>query len=180
MKKTRVFGGVATLFFIFAACLPAQKTASIIGYRNQQVFVKKDVAYRIGELPSSWRKFNVPAKAVAFHNDDLNATISTDAFCEGSFEDLPLATLTGQLFAGTAGHSIIKEGEFVLDGRGALRTISTGSIDGVGLKFDSVVVKKNNCTIDFVYIAPPENYEGGVKDFEKFYNGFGFNRVTKP
>ena len=62
----------------------------------------------------------------------------------------------------------------MLDGRGALRTISTGETDGVPLKFDSVVLKKNDCTIDLVYISKPENYSDNVADFEAFYNGFRF------
>jgi hypothetical protein len=138
------------------------------------VFLKKDVYYKVGKLPEGWKTLSTRAKAAAFYNKDLGASISTDAFCAGGFEDLPLKTLSGQLFAGTQQHSIISEKEIDMDGRGGLRTVSTGSIDGVDLKFDTVVVKKNNCTMDFVYFSPPEKYKDGVAAFEAFFNGFKF------
>ncbi len=174
MVKTRVFLGVAGLLILFTSCFSHRQSVSVIGYRHQMVFLKKDLYYKVGALPEDWQKLDVHAKAAAFHNKGLGATISTDAFCGSAFEDAPLKTLTGQLFAGTAKHSIVSEREFQLDGRGALRTVSTGEVDGVPLKFDSVVIKKNNCTIDFVYMSPPEKYAGGVGDFETFFNGFRF------
>ncbi|PIR16328.1 MAG: hypothetical protein COV46_08765 [Deltaproteobacteria bacterium CG11_big_fil_rev_8_21_14_0_20_49_13] len=138
------------------------------------VFLKKDLYYKVGELPPSWKWLKTHTKTAAFHNESLGATISTDAFCGSSFEDLPLKVLNSQLFAGTTDLKIKKETEFMLDERGALKTISTGSTDGVPLKFDSVVIKKDNCTFDFIYISPPESYADGVADFETFYLGMSF------
>ncbi len=174
MRKTSVFWGIVSLVFLFSACLHGRHTVSVMGYRNQMVFLKKNLYYHVGKLPADWHDFYSKAKVVSFHNDKLGATISTDAFCGSGFEDLPLRTLTGQYFAGIAKRKVVKETEFKLADRGALRTISTGETDGVALKFDSVVVKKNDCTIDFVYIAPPANYDAGASDFETFYNGFKF------
>jgi hypothetical protein len=146
----------------------------VIGYRDGRVFLKKNLYYRVGRLPLAWREFSANAKAASFYNKELGATISTDAFCASSFEDLPLKILSGQLFAGIGQHRVLDEKTLTLNGREALRTLSSGTMDGVAIKFDSVVLKKNNCTIDFVYFAPPQNYEAGVKDFELFYNGFKF------
>lgn len=174
MKKTYVFWGALSFIFLLSACFHGRQSTSVIGYRHQMVFLKKNLYYNVGQLTSDWKRLNVRAKTVAFHNNKLGATISTDAFCGGSFEDLPLRTLTGQLFAGTGSRKVIKEEELTLDGRGALRTVSTGTTDGVNLKFDSVVLKKDNCTIDFIYISPPENFSAGVSDFENFYKGFQY------
>lgn len=174
MRKTGVFLGVVGLAVMFAGCMHGRQSHTVIGYRHDTVFIKKDRSYRVGALPSGWKAMKTFAKAIAFHNKETGATISTDAFCAGAFEDLPLRTLTGQLFAGTAMRKIVSENELMLDGRGALRTISTGEVDGVPLKFDSVVLKKNDCTIDFVYISPPERYSDGVSDFEAFFGGFRF------
>lgn len=174
MKKTSIFWGIVSLIFIFSACFHGRQTTSVIGYRHQTVFLNKDLYYKVGGLSLGWEKLKTNAKAAAFHRQDIGATISTDAFCGAGFEDLPLKVLTGQLFAGTGKRKILKEEEFTLDGRGALRTVATGETDGVPLKFDSVVLKKNNCTIDFVYISPPESYSAGVSDFETFYKGLNF------
>lgn len=174
MKKTRLFWGIGVFIILLSSCFHGRQNLSVIGYRHGQVFIKKGGSYKVGELPASWRMFKTGAKAITFHNDGLKATISTDAFCGASFEDLPLKILTGQMFAGVTKRSIIKEEEFLLDGRGALRTIAAGETDGVPLKFDSVIIKKNNCTIDLIYISPPENYSGGVSDFEIFFKGFVF------
>lgn len=175
MKKTRVFWGLAIFLILLSACFShTRQSLSVIGYRDGRVFLKKNNYYRVGELPLKWHEFSANVKAVSFYNKELGATISTDAFCAGSFEDLPLKTLSGQLFAGIGQRKILQEKEIILDGRAVLRTLSSGTMDGVAIKFDSVVLKKNNCTIDFIYIVPPQNYEAGIKDFELFYNGFKF------
>ncbi|MBI2341360.1 MAG: hypothetical protein HYY43_00645 [Deltaproteobacteria bacterium] len=174
MKKIRFFGGMAILSVLCLSCFHSRSGLSVIGYRNQQVFIKKGLSYRVGYLGPQWKEFKTGSKSASFHNDSMGATISTDAFCGGAFEDLPLKTLDGQLFAGMEKRVVSKTDEIVLDGRGALRTVSEASIDGVRLKFDAVTIKKNNCTVDFVYMSPPENYSAGLNDFETFFKDFSF------
>jgi len=164
------------LFLALSGCFRGRQGLSVIGYRNQMVFIKKDLFYRVGPLSGDWDGLKTGVKAAAFHNEKIGGTISTDAFCGASFEDLPLNVLTNQLFADTHRKNTEQGAELVLDGRGALRTVADGQVDGVPLKFDSVVVKKDGCTIDFIYIVPPENYLAGVKEFETFYGGFSFGK----
>ena len=173
MRKLIIFALIAVLFS-GTSCFRSKQGISVIGYRNQMVFLKKNVYYKVGELPKGWDHIRTSSKAASFYNESIKGTVSTDAFCGSYFEDLPLKTLTNQLFAGTNRAAPLMEKDFILDGRGAFRSVSTGKVDGVPLKFDSVVIKKNNCTIDLVYIVPPENYESGVGDFEVFFGGFKF------
>ncbi len=165
---------MAILATTVLSCFHTRSGLSVTGYKNQRVFIKKDLSYKVGYLGPAWKEFKTGSKSASFHNDAFGATISTDAFCGGSFEDLPLKTLDGQLFAGMGKRVVSKSDEIVLDGRGALRTVSDASVDGVRLKFDAVTLKKDNCIFDFIYMAPPENYSSGVKDFETFFNNFSF------
>lgn len=114
------------------------------------------------------------AKAVAFHHDETGATISTDAFCGAAHEDLPLPNLMAQLFSGLPTEGVTKKMPLSLDGRGALREVSLRRVDGVLLQFDVVVLKKNNCTFDFVCTTPPGNYQSVVPAFESFFDGFSY------
>ena len=175
MKKTRVFWGAAVVFaLLLSGCLSSRQAISIIGYRNQHVYLKKDLSYKVGSLPDTWDYLSSRAKAVVFYNAGLRSSISTDAFCGSAFEDAPLHVLTSQIIAGQNDQQVTKTEEFMLDERGARRTILNAKTDGVPLKLDVVVMKKNNCTIDFVYVSPPENYAQGVADFENFFGGFKF------
>jgi len=175
MKKTRVFWGAAVVIaLLFSGCFSSRQALSVIGYRHSHVYIKKNFFYKVGELSDSWKYLSTRAKAIVFHNQSLAASISTDAFCGSAFEDAPLHVLTSQIIAGQNEPQVTKTEEFMLDGRGARRTILNAKTDGVPLKLDVVVIKKNNCTIDFVYVAPPENYAAGVADFEGFFGGFKF------
>lgn len=162
------------IILTLTGCLGQRKAGGVTGFRNWRVYVKDAGSYSVGNLPSSWRRMRLSVRAVAFHNKKVRATISTDAFCKKDFEDIPLNLLTSNLFAGIEQKKIVYQENFYLDGRGAQRTVATGFTDGMPVKLDAVVVKKNNCSFDFVCISPPENYLDAVGDFERFFYGFHY------
>lgn len=61
-----------------------------------------------------------------------------------------------------------------LAGRAALRTVSQGRLDGVLLQCEFVVMKKNGCLFDFMYVARPDAFENGRSQFQKVVEGFSF------
>ncbi len=62
----------------------------------------------------------------------------------------------------------------MLGGREALRTVAEGTLDGVDVILDTVVIKKNNCLFDFALVAHPQKHADAVNDFETFFQGFQY------
>lgn len=175
MGNLRIVCLTLVIFLTLAGCFGGPKNSSgVTGYRDQRVAIKGAGNYSVGELSADWRRLPVRAKTIAFYNDTHKTTISTDAFCGKEFEDLALRNLTNNLMAGIEKRKIASEQDLFLDGRGALRTVSTGFVDGVPVQVDAVVLKKNNCTFDFICVTTPGSYHEVSADFERFFSGFHY------
>lgn len=173
MKK--LLGALSIFALIFtSSCLFGPSTKRVMSYRHDNVYLSGRDHFDVGQLPPSWERFRVRAYAIAFHNEDLGSTIAVDAFCGPAFEDSPLVTLTSQLIAGVEDYRVLSSNEFMLDERGALRTVAKGRVDGVEMTYDIVVVKKNKCIIDFMMISPDGNYLSARNDFENFFYAFHY------
>lgn len=175
MGNLRIVCLTLVIFLTFTGCFGGNRNSnSVVGYKNQRVVIRAAGSYAVGELSSEWRKLPIKAKAIAFYNDTNKATISTDAFCGKDFEDLALRNLTNNLLAGIEKRKVVIENNLSIDGRGALRTVTSGFVDGVPVQVDTVVLKKNNCTFDFICVTTPGSYSQVSTDFEKFFSGFQY------
>ncbi len=128
--------------------------------------------FTVGKLPASWSGPKIRLKQLVFENDSLAATIVTDALCGPKFDDAPLSRLARDLFSHFENRKLGEERSILLDGRSALRLQGNGTLDGVALQMDVVVVKKDFCLYDFVYFSPPASFSRGVRDFEIYFYGF--------
>ena len=61
-----------------------------------------------------------------------------------------------------------------LSGRGALRQTVEGSLDGVPVVLDLVVVRKDGCVFDFYSVSPPGADPRVATDFEAFFGEFSY------
>ena len=164
---------------IVAGCFGGgvDKSGSVTGYRNGIVLTQGG-KFQIGLLPPYWKVIPLSYRAILFSHSSLGSSISVDAFCKGSFDDAPLNLLSHQLFYGLGAFKNIRQEKLMLDEREALRAVVSGTMDGVPVILDSVVLKMNECVFDFVYTAFPKNYSNGVRDFEGLYKGFKY--ITGP
>lgn len=173
-----VVAGLSCLSLV--ACFGGvKKTGKVVGYQNGEVLTKKG-HYQVGELPASWSRVKLGKAMVAFYNEDLGSTISTDSFCDQAYDDAPLASLTQQLMPGMQEIKTLSEESFMLGDRGALRTILTATMDGLPVKLSLVVVKKNWCLFDFFLVSNEAHFAAAEKDFEKFYQGFSYEGSDLP
>ncbi|MBI2027571.1 MAG: hypothetical protein HYS98_07215 [Deltaproteobacteria bacterium] len=62
--------------------------------------------------------------------------------------------------------------EIRLDEREAQHTIATGKLDGVLIKMNIYVLRKNYCIYDLTYSAKINTYDVGVVEFERFVAAF--------
>lgn len=161
-------------FTLFACFGGVKKTGKVTGYKPGVVLTKKG-SYRVGVLPQDWSQINLGVATITFRNEKLNSSISTDAYCDQAYDDSSLSSLTKHLFPGLQKIEIQKETLLQLDGREALRTSLQAVFDGIPVRVETVVVKKNWCLFDFYLVSTPENLNSALPDFEHFFQGFSYS-----
>lgn len=118
-------------------------------------------------LPPPWRPVRTGARAAWRHAD--GGTIAANATC-GDADDVPLDVLTNHLLFGIEDKRERGRLPLQLAGRAGLRTRLDGTLDGVRVALDLVVLKKDGCTFDLMLIAPPGTRR--EPDFDRFVASF--------
>jgi len=134
-----------------------------------QVYRAGDVAFRLEELPPTWRRIDVDDTSLAFRDDEHSATIAINGRCGKDAEDVPLRALTQHLFLQFTERRQGEQQLLTLDGREALATQLVAKLDGVEKHFQVVVMKKDGCVYDFLQIA---NDPQQTEPFLRFVRGF--------
>jgi len=180
-REVRLYFRLFISFFtllILSACFfgkGIKNSGRVIDYKPGKV-ITQGGGYGVGVLPAGWRRVEIkPYRTISFRNDALESTITTDAFCDASFDDASLKTLTVHLHMGLDEQKQISQKELTLSGRAALRTVVQGKVDGVLMSLDTVVIKKDSCLFDFALVGDPTKYAQASSDFEKFYGAFTYN-----
>ncbi len=127
--------------------------------------------FQVPRPPSTWERVDVTGAALAFEHGGHSAKILVNARCDRDGEDVPLRSLTQHLFIRFTEREIKSEDVVPFDGREALRTDITAKLDGVPLRFQVWVLKKDKCVYDMLYFSPPESFERGVVEFEQWARG---------
>lgn len=149
------------------------------------------LAFRIGDVPSTWRPVRVEGATLAFRDDPHLASILLDGRCNRKDDDVPLVALTDHLVMGTTGREILSQETIPFDAREAMHTRLRAKLDGVPMDYDIFVLKKDGCVYDFVYVDPAgdknDERESGKAAFERFSatfhtlaGGREATRVTAP
>jgi hypothetical protein len=128
--------------------------------------------FQVPPPPPSWKMLEVDAAALAFRDEEGDATILVHGRCDLDGDDVPLRSLTQHLFMTFTEREIEVQEVVPFDGREAMHTSLTAKLDGVPKRFDVWVMKKDGCVYDLIYIAAPDRYPSGVGDFSRFVQGF--------
>lgn len=140
------------------------------------VYRGRDVSFRVPLVPASWRRVSLPAADLAFRDEAHDASVLINSRCLVSDWDAPLVALTDHLILGTTARQIAREETIPFDGREALHTLLEARLDGVPMRYDIFVLKKDGCVYDLVYVSPPSGAAtlaaGGFAEFEAFVRGF--------
>ncbi len=175
MKKITVF---IFLIFLLSSCGGVKNTGKVKSYSPGLVTTQKS-SYQVGVLSADWVQDKVgPYKALVLYNSKEKSSIETESFCDASFSDSGLSSLTTHLHFDLKDKKVIFQKEIQVDGRAALRTVVEAKVDGVPVTLDSVVIKKDSCLFDFVLISNPSHYNNVKNDFEKFFTDFHFEGLT--
>jgi hypothetical protein len=141
-----------------------------------RVYSAKDVAFRIGPIPSSWQKVEVDGARLAYEDPDSGTILSVSARCGRDADDVPLEALTKHLFIQFTEREQVEQKRFSLDGREALQTTLRAKLDGVPRRFRVVVLKKDGCVYDLSEIATSRSTARSDAVFEQVVVGFSTQR----
>jgi hypothetical protein len=121
-------------------------------------------------LPEPWLQIRADRQSVAYHHAS-GGTIAAGVTC-GDGDDVPLDVLTNHLLFGVSDRRERARTSMFVDGRAALRTRLEGTVDGVAIALDIVVLKKDGCTCDLLLIASPQVMAQRQPDFERLIAAF--------
>ena len=122
--------------------------------------------------PAGWQRTEPGGADYAWFSPALSGAIYTDSSCGQRFEDKPLDNLLDHLTSGITSDAPLRQEELTLDGRAAMLRVSSGQLDGLAVQVGAVVLKKNGCIYDMLYIAPPASFEDGWGDFVSVISSF--------
>lgn len=157
---------------------PILLAAALLGAAGCSAGLQGDVyrgdgfAFRIAPPPDTWKRVEMTHAALAYRDDGDDATVLVNGRCGVDGEDVPLAALTQHLFLRFTERDVIDQAVVPFDHREAMHTVLVAKLDGVPMKFDVWVLKKDGCVYDLGYMAPPGRFTGGAEAFERFVRGF--------
>jgi hypothetical protein len=122
----------------------------------------------VGQDPSSVEAMRAD---MAFEHPQAGAIISLNSICR-KYSETSLETLTSNLVRGIGNRTIISRRDRTVAGAKALDTLFEGEVDKVRINIRTVVLAKNDCTYDFIFVSIPRRFAGTVSFFEDFLNSF--------
>lgn len=132
---------------------------------------KKSEKYEIGKLPDHWGPVEDTTADQSYWSKKTGATILINSLCE-KYGSASLFVLTQNILRGIDDLNTEVEEEIMLAERKALHTVASGKLDGVLIKANIYVLRKDYCIYDFTYQVKAEHYSVDVNDFEKLVKSF--------
>jgi hypothetical protein len=140
----------------------------------------KSSTYQILSPDSPWHRLDLARDSeaidtikadLAYENPETGAIISLNSLCR-KYTDATLETLTNNLVRGINNREILRQETAEIDGTKALDTLFKGQVDNVDLHIRTVVLIKDKCTYDFIYVSIPKKEKNSGQAFEKFLASF--------
>lgn len=127
--------------------------------------------FDLGDPGGGWERVPAGGADQAWYNAEISGAIYADSNCGQRYDDAPLGRLIDSLGLGIVG-AVSREEERSVDGRAALLRVVEGTLDGVPVRVGALVLKKDLCVYDLVYIAPPASFDRGMDGFEAVIGAF--------
>lgn len=134
-------------------------------------FVKGDMKYRVATLDAAeWQKVGFAENDLAWV-DQHGHLLAMNSTCK-DYGDPSLEVLTNHLMMGFEDKVLTERKTFVLDGRDALESSFTARLDGVPIETTLVVLKKDGCVHDFMYVSPAGHAAEQRAQLDALVDGF--------
>jgi hypothetical protein len=136
------------------------------------VYRGEGFAFRFAEPARGWRAIDAAPAAVAYRNESTNASMMVNARCGLDGDDVPLLALTNHLFLMFTDREIERQEVVPFDEREAMHTLIDAKLDGVPMRYDVWVLKKDGCVYDLLYLAPRDSFGEAHASFESLRQSF--------
>ncbi len=109
---------------------------------------------------------------IAYESPSTGAIISLNSICKVE-EKSSLRELSKSLLMGLKKKNDAETREYNINGLPAFEsTVNAETIDGRDIRIRTVVLKKQRCTYDIMYLAPQNYFQTQLSVFDKFLKGF--------
>lgn len=114
-----------------------------------------------------------PGADLAVRDVQSDARMAVSASCPGR-ERGPLPALVQHLFFGLRDVERVHQERIMVDGAVGIDAVIKASWEGRPVQIRSVVIQRNGCLYDLLYVAPPETFAVRSADFDAFLGGWQF------
>lgn len=123
----------------------------------------KSESLKIDFKRGGWNKVNADLADHAFRHDGSKSFLLINSLCR-KYDRTTLKQLTDNLLAGLQNSTVLEQSERKLFSRSSLRTIASGSLDGVSTSMLIEVVRRDRCIYDFALISPEKTISKKLQD----------------
>ena len=140
----------------------------------------KSGAYSVTPPGDPWKSIPVGERTdsidalkadVAYEDTRSGAIISLNSLCR-KYTNASLDELSRNLVLGIKDKQVLSERDFELSGAPAKDTVIQGEVENAKVQIRTVVLKKNFCTYDLIFVASPERVQISEKYFDEFIKSF--------
>src|SRR5215470_7655870 len=117
-----------------------------------------------------------PSADLELRRTSPSGSMLVDASCGGAEIDRSLPVLARQLTIGLTNRRTVESDTWTIGTRTAAHRVIRGRSDGADVMVEAVVLKGERCVHDFLYVAPPGDFENGRQDFKLLVESFAEDR----
>jgi len=128
--------------------------------------------YQVRLPPAGWSVASNPSADLELRRTAPSGAMLVDASCGGAEFHRSLPVLARQLTVGLTSRETVESDTWTVGEREAAHRVIRGRSDGADVIVEAVVLKGERCVHDFLYVAPPDEFESGRQDFRLLVESF--------
>ena len=132
--------------------------------------------YQVRLPPVGWNVTANPNADLELRRAAPSGAMLVDASCGGAEIDRSLPVLARQLTVGLTNRQTVESDTWTIGTRTAAHRVIRGRSEGADVMVEAVVLKGERCVHDFLYVAPPDDFENGRQDFRLVVESFAGDR----
>ncbi len=182
MKRIPLASSLLLVRLLGLVILLANVSGCSVLVGNVKPVDQKSETYRalnLAEGNPDWKKLELaphdgdPTRAtdssdVAYQSTRTSSIISLNSVCRPGGNPDSLHDISRLLFLGITDVSLKDEKDLQLEGVPALQTTVQGRLNGEQVRLRSVVLRKEVCVYDLMYVARPDRFASQEPDFNRF------------
>lgn len=133
-------------------------------------FQREGVRYHLDPPGPGWERVRVSGNDLAW-TDNSGGVIAVNSECE-DHGDPTLKVLTDHLLIGFEERQVLERKPMKVSGRAALLSSLRAELDGVPVRLELLVLKKDGCVYDLTYLGPPGAANEGIPTFRRLVDSF--------